>query len=101
MRLDEGGEYTRERPSVDLVEPGLYRRRIGRVPAPWAPVRVWNEEERDEVGHLVTDVRLRAIWAPHPRSRRFIEINAYALQWRGLKEITEEEFQWLMICKDL
>lgn len=81
-------------------EPGLYKTRIRRG-GPWAPVRVWWEDgERDELGHLMSDQILRGEWAPLTNQERWFPINVWT-QWDFLWPIEKEEFEWLIVLKTL
>ena len=77
---------------VDRPVPGLYRLRLAKD-APWSPVRVWDDAERDpETGELLEDENFRCLVNgvevnPHHYAER---INCFG------ETIDEVEYQYLL-----
>lgn len=97
----ERREYKSSARVIDEPREGLFKIRLKKA-GPWIPVRVWLEDgERDpETWELLSDQIYKAEWWPRTDSDR----PYLAPYWRIINQIiqiTKEEFQWLMILRQI
>lgn len=80
--------------------PGLYKTKIVKGGA-FIPLEVMEMCERDEAGHIETDVTYRVLAWPEQRSDKCFRWDYFELKPFFLRPITKDEFQWMMTLKTI
>lgn len=100
MRADEY-EYTPKDVGDEIsLDPGFYKTRLSRG-GQYIPVEVKEICERDEAGHLASDVKYSVFAWPRLHDEQPTRWEYMETKPHYMRPIDEDEFKWMLILRTL